>query len=236
MQKVYTDEYCVKVNGAKSVYLVFRSRKCKLDNRKVIFNANKLQTVQYMLYIWTTICMLMIIWYLMLLHHSGEIVTCTIVHGWFWSVAVFCKVQLFWQYCCSYDGAPLCISVASVGFMCIAWCRTLWKIWGYHLLHNATISHCRHIVCQVSLRQNIMTFIHKAIDYKSPVISSVANLSMQNPWYSCGVPLLQHYEYSMYGSDSASDIGCLWQEKVINKWISEVNVLVEIVEIYKRWF
>ena len=42
----YADDYCVKFNSAKSMYLVFRSRSCKPDNRTVVFNGTELQSVQ----------------------------------------------------------------------------------------------------------------------------------------------------------------------------------------------
>ena len=39
------DDYCVKFNSAKSMYLVFRGRSCKPDNRTVVFNGTELQNV-----------------------------------------------------------------------------------------------------------------------------------------------------------------------------------------------
>ena len=42
----YADDYCVKFNSAKSMYLVFRGRSCKPDNRTVVFNGTELQCVQ----------------------------------------------------------------------------------------------------------------------------------------------------------------------------------------------
>ena len=42
----YADDYCIKFNSAKSMYLVFRGRSCKPDNRTVVFNGTELQRVQ----------------------------------------------------------------------------------------------------------------------------------------------------------------------------------------------
>ena len=39
----YADDYCVKFDWAKSMYLVFRGRICKLDKRTVVFNGTELQ-------------------------------------------------------------------------------------------------------------------------------------------------------------------------------------------------
>ena len=44
--KQYADNYCVKFNSAKSMYLVFRGQSCKLDNRTDVFNGTELQSVQ----------------------------------------------------------------------------------------------------------------------------------------------------------------------------------------------
>ena len=41
----YADDYCVKFNRAKSMYLVFRGRSCKKDNRTVVFNGTELHCV-----------------------------------------------------------------------------------------------------------------------------------------------------------------------------------------------
>ena len=44
-----------------------------------------------------------------------------------------------------------------------------------------------------------MKFIHKALNHKSPVISSVAKLSIQNPWSNCGGNYCHiRYEYNMH--------------------------------------
>ena len=42
----YADDYCVKFNSAKNMYLVFRGWSCKPDNRTVVFNGTELQSVQ----------------------------------------------------------------------------------------------------------------------------------------------------------------------------------------------
>ena len=55
----YADDYCVKFNSAKSMYLVFRGRSCKLDNRTVVFNGTKLQSVQNAVH-WATMYPLLI--------------------------------------------------------------------------------------------------------------------------------------------------------------------------------
>ena len=50
-----------------------------------------------------------------------------------------------------------------------------------------------------------MKFIHKALNHKSPVISSVAKLSIQNPRSNCGGNYCHiHYEYNMHEDVSAS--------------------------------
>ena len=38
----------------------------------------------------------------------------------------------------------------------------------------------------INLKQRFIKFIHKALNHKSPVISSVAKLSIQNPSSNCG--------------------------------------------------
>ena len=57
-----------------------------------------------------------------------------------------------------------------------------------------------------------MKFIHKALNHKSSMISSVAKLSIQNPWLNCGGYYCHiRYEYNMHEDMFASDIGRVWQ-------------------------
>ena len=49
----YADAYFVKFNSAKSMYLVFRGRRCKPDNRTIVLMAPSYRVFR-MLYIWTT--------------------------------------------------------------------------------------------------------------------------------------------------------------------------------------
>ena len=95
MPTIYTDEYCGKVSGAKSICLVFSGRKCKLDSSTVVFNDTELQSSQYAVH---------------LDHHissndKDNLVSDAIPSFWrsydvykckwliFGPVAVFCKVQ-----------------------------------------------------------------------------------------------------------------------------------------------
>ena len=50
----YADNYCVKFNSVKSIYLVFRRRSCKLNNRTVVLTAPSCRVFR-MLYIWANI-------------------------------------------------------------------------------------------------------------------------------------------------------------------------------------
>ena len=53
------DDYCVKFNSTKSMYLMFRGRRCKPDNRTVVLMAPTYRVFR-MLYIWATIWPLLI--------------------------------------------------------------------------------------------------------------------------------------------------------------------------------
>ena len=78
----------------------------------------------------------------------------------------------------------------------------------------------------VNLKQRFMKFIHKAVNHKSPVISSVAKLLIQNPWSNCGSNYChKRCEYNMHEDVSASDVGHMWQADVTNERISHVSVL-----------
>ena len=77
-----------------------------------------------------------------------------------------------------------------------------------------------------------MKFIHKALNHKSPVISSVAKLSIQNPRSNRGGNYCHiHYEYNMHKDVSASDIGRMWQAGMSDERISDVSVLSDMIEI-----
>ena len=60
-----------------------------------------------------------------------------------------------------------------------------------------------------------MQFIHKALTHKSPLISSVTKLSIQNPRSNCGGRV--SYEYNMREDASASVIGRVWQAACLTK-------------------
>ena len=74
-----------------------------------------------------------------------------------------------------------------------------------------------------------MKFIHKALNHKSPVISNVAKLSIQNPWSNCG----GNYCHIRYEHDnvSVSVTGRVWQAGVSDERISNVSVLSDMMEI-----
>ena len=81
----------------------------------------------------------------------------------------------------------------------------------------------------VNLKQRFMKFI-----YKSPVISTVAKLSIQNPWSNCGGNYChKRCEYNMHEDMSASDVGRVWQAGVTNERISHVSVLSDMTNL--RW-
>ena len=63
-------------------------------------------------------------------------------------------------------------------------------------------------------------------------MSSVAKLSIQNPWSNCGGNYCQiRYEYNMHEDVSASAISHVWQAGVSDERISNVSVLSNMIEI-----
>ena len=77
-----------------------------------------------------------------------------------------------------------------------------------------------------------MKFIHKALNHKSPLMSSVAKFSFLNPRSNCGGNYCNiRYEYNMHEAVSASVIGRVWQVDVSNERISDVSVLPDMIEI-----
>ena len=77
-----------------------------------------------------------------------------------------------------------------------------------------------------------MKFIHKALNHKSPLINSVAKLSIQNEWSNCGGNYCHtRYEYNMHENVSASAIGRVWQAGMSDERISNVSVLSDMIEI-----
>ncbi len=194
----YADEYDVKFNGAKSQYLVFKGRKCTPDNRTIVVGGVELKSVQSAMHLG---------------HHisnndKDSLVRDAIAKFWrsfnmfmadFGQIHSFVKCKLFKQYCCTYYGSPLWLfSSKKVDSICIAWRKALRKIWGLSPLTHCDIlpvlSDC--LPLEVSLKQRFMKFIMKAIDHKSPVISNVAKISLQNPWSNCGINYCNiMYEY-----------------------------------------
>ena len=88
----------------------------------------------------------------------------------------------------------------------------------------------------VILKQRFSKFIHKAMNHISPIINSVAQLSIANPWSNCSA----NYRHILNECDtmydvSVYDIGRVWQAGLSNVTISNVNVLSGNVR-HQKWF
>ena len=76
-----------------------------------------------------------------------------------------------------------------------------------------------------------MKFLHKVLNHKSPVISSVAKLSIQNPWSNCGGNYCDiRYEYNMHEDVSAGAIGRVWLVDLSDELISYVSFISDMIE------
>ena len=155
------DDYCVKFNSAKSMYLVFRGRSCKPDNRTVVCIVTELQSVQDAVHLG---------------HHVSTINENSLVAdgiATFWrgydmfmsdfghrETAVKCK--LFKQYSCSYYGAPLWdLQSNSVGNTCIVWRKALRQLWRLAPLTHADVVSLLSgsLPLLVNIKQRFMKFI-----------------------------------------------------------------------------
>ena len=157
----YTDNYCVKFNSTKSMYLVFRGCSCKLDNKTFVFNGTELQSAQDAV-------------------HPGHRVStinkdCLVADGIakFWrgydmfmgdfghtKTAVKCK--LFKSNCWSYYGTLLWDLLSkSVGHICIAWRKSFRQLWGLApLTHGDVVSLLSDsLPLLVNLQQRFSLFI-----------------------------------------------------------------------------
>ena len=101
----YADDYCVKFNSVKSIYLVFRGRSRKPDNRTVVFNGTELQSAQDAVHPGHRVSTI----------NKDSLVADGIAKFWrgynmfmgdFGHIKTAVKCKLFKQYCCSYYGAP----------------------------------------------------------------------------------------------------------------------------------
>ena len=141
----------------------------------------------------------------------------------------------FKQYCYSYYGAPLWdLRSKSVGTICTAWRKALRKLWGLApLTHGDVIALLSDsLPLLVILKERFSKFVHKAMNHNSPVINSVAKLSIANPWSNCSANYRQILNEcgTMYDV-SVHDIGRVWQAGLSNVTTSNVNVLSEMLDI-----
>ena len=65
------------------------------------------------------------------------------------------------------------------------------------------------------------------MNHNSPIINSVAKLSIANPWSNCSA----NYCHILNECDTMYDIGCVWQAGLSNVTTSNVNVLSEMLDI-----
>ena len=125
------------------------------------------------------------------------------------------KCNLFRQCCCSYYGAPLRdLQSKSIGIICTAWRKALRKLWGLApLTHGDVLALLSDsLPLLVILKQSFSKCIHKAMNHSSPIINSVAKLSIANPWSNCSA----NYRHILNECDtmyevSVHDIGRVWQ-------------------------
>ena len=142
------------------------------------------------------------------------------------------KCNLFKQYCCSYYVAPLWdLQSKSVGTICTAWRKALRKLWGLTpLTHGDFIALLSDsLPLLVILKQRFSKCIHKAMNHNSPIINSVAKLSIANLWSNCSA----NYRHILNECDtiydgSVYDIGRVRQAGLCNVTVSNVNVLLEM--------
>ena len=125
----YADEFDIKFNGAKSVYMVFGGRRCKCDNRTVMVNGAELHRVNATVHLGHHIST----------NDNDSLVSAAIGQFWrgfnmfmadFSQIHSHIKCHLFKLYCCSYYGAPLwCLQSNMVSRLCVAWRKASRKIW-----------------------------------------------------------------------------------------------------------
>ena len=159
--EIFADQFDIKFNGAKCVYMVFGGRICKCDNRTVMVNGAELHRVNATVHLG---------------HHistddNDSLVSAAIGQFWrgfnmfmadFSQIHSHIKCHLFKLYCCSYYGAPLwCLQSTMVSRLCVAWRKASRHIWRLsprtHCDILPLLSDCAPR--DISLKQRFMKFI-----------------------------------------------------------------------------
>ena len=102
----------------------------------------------------------------------------------------------------------------NVGTICTEWRKALRKLWGLAPLTQGDVIALLSdsLLLLVILKRTFSKFIHKAMNHNSPIINSVAKLSIANPWTNC----IANYRHILNECDtmydvSVYDIGRVWQ-------------------------
>ena len=142
----YADEFDIKFNGAKSVYMVFGGRKYKCDNRTVMVNGAELHRANATVHLGHHIST----------NDNDSLVSAAIGQFWrgfnmfmadFSQIHSHIKCHLFKLYCCSYYGAPLWYLQSNmVSRLCVAWRKASRKYGDCPHVRTATFCHCYLIV------------------------------------------------------------------------------------------
>ena len=109
---------------------------------------------------------------------------------------------------------PHCgIVIVSVGTICTAWrkaFRTLWLL--APLTHGDVIALLSDsLPLLVIVKQRFSKCIHKTMNHNSPILNSVAKLSIANPWSNCSANYRRILNECDTMSDvSVYDIGHVW--------------------------
>ena len=145
------------------------------------------------------------------------------------------RCHLFKLYCCSYYGAPLWYRQSDmVSRLCVAWRKASRKIWRLsprtHCDILPLLSDC--VPLDISLKQRFMTFIQKAFNHSSPLISSISKLAMCNPWSRSASNYSEIVnDNNGRGTLCPSDIGNKWKANVSVARVNDVHILREMIEI-----
>ena len=161
----YADEFDIKCNGAKSVYMFFGGRICKCDNRTVMVNGAELHSVDATVHLGHHISLTIpIVWFRLLLDTFGEVLICSwrILVRYIRTLSVICSSYI----ACSYYCAPLwCLQSNMVSKAS----RKIWRLSPRtHCDILPLLSDC--VSLDISLKQRFMTFIQTAFNHTSPLI------------------------------------------------------------------
>ena len=230
----YANEFHVLFSGKKSQFLIFKGRGCSAGDEYVTVNGSALPNVNSAIHLGHKVSTV----------NNDSLVSDAICKFWksfnlfmadFGHIHAFAKCKLFKQYCCSFYGAPLWFLGSNrVTDLYVVWRKAVRVVWNIpYMTHTYVLpllSEC--LPFDKAMEKRFVKFFQVCLQGKSPLLKTVAQLAMYNPFSNSGrnyVEIVNKYGMS---NDFKPNVICVdWYANLSFEEKANANVLKDMIDI-----